>query len=114
MQELLRDLKRLGPVLLVVCAVAAFIIYSLDILPLRHPIPYPYDQPGVPTTAEAIDNADAIVEGAFLLDRTVSSTRAFFTSCPYGPNLKVNTFTIPFQIDHSLRGPSSGTVNVKL
>jgi hypothetical protein len=108
----LARLRQRWPVLLIFGAATVFILYAFDLFPPRHEIPFPYDSPSPPTTAEAIENADAIVEGSFLLDRS-SSSRAVFTKTYY-PNLKANTFVIPFQIERSVRGPSSGMVNVKL
>jgi hypothetical protein len=95
--------------------VATFVIlYALDLFPPRHALPNPFtpDQFQL-TTPETIQQADAIVEGSFLLDHTVSSSRDVFTG-PRFQNLKVNTFVIPFQVDESERGPSTGTINVKI
>ena len=106
-------LKKRWPVLLIFGAATVFILYAFDLFPPRHEIPYPYSTPGAPTIADAIASADAIVEGSFQLNHVVSSSRDVFARSYY-PNLKVNVFVIPFQIDRAVRGPASGAINVKL
>jgi hypothetical protein len=109
----LEKLQRNAPLLLALGAATLFILYLLDIIPPRREIPFPYTSPLAPSTADAIDQADAIVEGSFLLNHAVSSARAVFTG-PYSQNLKVNVFVVPFQIDRVVKGPASGTISVKL
>ena len=106
-------LRKRWPILLIFGAATFLLLYAFDFFPPRHEIPYPYSTPGAITTADALAGADAIVEGSFSLDHIVSSSRDVFVHAYY-PNLKVNVFVIPFQIDRSVRGPSSGTINVKL
>jgi hypothetical protein len=106
--------KTKWPIYLAFGVATLMILYALDLFPPRHSLPNPFtpDQFRL-TTPETIQQADAIVEGSFLLDHTVSSSRDVFTG-PYYQNLKVNTFVIPFQVDRSVRGPSTGTINVKI
>ena len=106
--------KTKWPIYLALGTATFVILYALDLFPPRHALPNPFtpDQFRL-TTPETIQQADALVEGAFLLDHTVSSSRDVFTG-PFYDNLKVNTFVIPFQVDASARGPSTGTINVKI
>jgi hypothetical protein len=106
--------KTRWPIYLAFGAATLTILYALDLFPPRHALPNPFapDQFRL-TTPGIIQQADAIVEGSFLLDHTVSSSRDVFTGSYYR-NLKVNTFVIPFQVDKSVRGPSTGTINVKI
>jgi hypothetical protein len=106
--------KTKWPIYLAFGGATLIILYAFDLFPPRHALPNPFtpDQFRL-TPPETIEQADAIVEGSFLLEHTVSSSRDVFTG-PYYQNLKVNTFVIPFQVDKSVRGPSTGTINVKI
>ena len=106
--------KTRWPIYLAFGAATFVILYALDLFPPRHALPNPFapDQFRL-TTPETIQQADAIVEGSFLLDHTVSSSREVFTG-PYYRNLKVNTFVVPFQVDKSVKSPRAGTINVKI
>jgi hypothetical protein len=101
------------PVFIALGVATVVILYITDLFP-RQRIPFPDDSPVPKQNArDAIDEADAIVEGSFLRSHTVSSTRGEFDG-PFYHNLRVDTFVVPFQIEASAKGPTLGAINVRL